>query len=331
MDIREIDPADTVTLRRHWEVGKAAADGTRPYDVHAPWESFRLARGFRRDDLEVVLLGAFVDGVMWGAAQLELWLLDNTHMARVLCNVHPDRQRQGIGRALVHRAVDLAAVRGRRLLVTETYAPVDDASAGLLFAEAVGFRTALVDGMKVVDLPATEHLWEELEEKAALEHSDYRIITWRDGVPDELVPGYCRLSELFNEQAPMGELEVEAEKWDADRVRNRERRNRATGRTDLSAGAVAPDGALVGVTEVGVDVHAPHWGFQSGTIVAPEHRGHRLGLAVKLANHRQLREHFPDCKVLVTGNADVNAPMNAVNEALGYREVERCIEMQRTI
>ena len=78
-------------------------------------------------------------------------------------------------------------------------------------------------------------------------------------------------------------------------------------------------------------MHAPHWGFQSGTIVAPEHRGRRLGLAVKVANHRRLREHFPECRVLVTGNADVNAPMNAVNEALGYREVERCLEMQRAI
>jgi hypothetical protein len=35
--------------------------------------------------------------------------------------------------------------------------------------------------------------------------------------------------------------------------------------------------------------------------------------------------------VLLTGNADVNAPMNAVNEALGYREVERCVELQRDL
>lgn len=129
----------------------------------------------------------------------------------------------------------------------------------------------------------------------------------------------------------MGELEVEAEKWDADRVRNRERRNAEVGRHDLCAGAVAGDGTLVGLTDVGISVHAPHWGFQSGTLVAPEYRGHRLGLAVKLANHRQIRELFPDCRVLVTGNADVNAPMNAINNALGYREVERCIEMQRAI
>ena len=92
-----------------------------------------------------------------------------------------------------------------------------------------------------------------------------------------------------------------------------------------------PDGTLVGVTEAVLNDAAPERGFQSGTLVDPAHRGHGLGLAIKLANHRRLREHFPQCRLLMTGNADVNAPMNAVNVALGYREVERCVEMQRAV
>ncbi len=40
---------------------------------------------------------------------------------------------------------------------------------------------------------------------------------------------------------------------------------------------------------------------------------------------------YPDLRLLLTGNADVNAPMNAVNDALGYREVERCVEMQKDV
>ena len=80
-----------------------------------------------------------------------------------------------------------------------------------------------------------------------------------------------------------------------------------------------------------VNQRAAWRGFQSGTLVSPEHRGHALGLAVKLANHRQIRAMFPDCRVLITGNADVNAAMNKVNDALGYREVERCVEMQKAI
>lgn len=326
MDIRELDPADTALLRRSWEIGHAAGDARRPYDFYPAWESFRLGAA-GREDLEVRMLGAFADGVLWGVARLEMRLVDNLHAAACFYDVHPDRQRQGIGRALAEASYDLARRRGRRLLVTETYAPVADTSPGLLFAEAMGFTTAIVDDMLVVDLPATEHLWDGL----APANGDYAVRTWRDAVPDELIPGYCRLNELFFTEAPMGELEVEPERWDADRVRTRERHNARTGRHDAYAGAVASDGALVAVTDVAVSEHSPHRGFQSGTLVAPEHRGHRLGLAIKLANHRQVREHYPDCRLLLTGNADVNAAMNAINEVLGYRKVERCIELQRAI
>lgn len=126
-----------------------------------------------------MLLGAFVDGDMWGAARLDIRLLDNLHAAICFYHVQPERRREGIGRALAEASYDVARARGRRLMVTETYAPADETSAGVLFAEAMGFRTALVDGMKVVDLPATEHLWDELAAKAAPEHADYRIRTWR--------------------------------------------------------------------------------------------------------------------------------------------------------
>jgi GNAT superfamily N-acetyltransferase len=331
VDIREVDPHDEVLLRRHWEVGKAAEDEVRPYDFHPTWEATRVLLGQPRDDFATVLLGAFEGQVLWGAAQVELPLHDNLHTAQAAYFVHPDRQRRGLGRALAEASYDVARERGRRTLVTSAFAPTDSTSPGLLFAGALGFRTALVDGMKVVDLPGTADLWDELEAAAARRHAGYRIVTWRERVPEEYLDGYCRLMEMFLEEAPMGGLELERERWDAERVRSRERRNARAGRQDSSAGAVAPDGTLVGITEVGVSEHAPWRGFQSGTIVAREHRGHSLGMAVKIANHRQLREHFPKCQVLMTGNADVNGPMNAVNEALGYREVERCVELQRAL
>jgi GNAT superfamily N-acetyltransferase len=195
----------------------------------------------------------------------------------------------------------------------------------------MGFEEALVDGMKVVDLVETAPLWDGLAAQVAPRHVGYTVVTWQDPVPDELVEDYCRLNEMFFEQAPMGGLEVEPERWDESRVRKREEGNLRQGRRDLAAGALAADGTLVGVTEAVLNDAAPERGFQSGTLVDPAHRGHGLGLAIKVANHRRLREQFPQCRLLMTGNADVNAPMNAVNVALGYREVERCVEMQRAV
>jgi GNAT superfamily N-acetyltransferase len=310
VEIAELDPADEASMHRHWEIGRAA-DAVRPYDFFPTWEAAWATYSHPREDVETVLLGAYEDGEMWGAARVDHSLHDNLHTAMSTYAVHPARQRRGIGRALADASYDVARRRGRRVMLTETYAPVDDVSASLLFGRAMGFTEALVDGMKVVDLVDTEHLWDALEAAVAPRHTDYRIVSWSDAVPGEHVEGYCRLCEMFLEEAPMGALEVEAERWDERRLRARERRNAATGRHEVVSGAVAPDGSLVALTEVGVSEHAPHRGFQSGTIVDPA--------------------HHPGCRLLVTGNADVNAAMNSVNDALGYREVERCVEMQRPI
>jgi RimJ/RimL family protein N-acetyltransferase len=285
----------------------------------------------RQHDRENIVLGAFVDGAMWGASVVQLALHDNLHSASARYAVHPRRQRQGIGRALAEASYDVARRHDRRLVMTEAYAPLDAPSPAVLFAEAMGFMPALAEGMKVVDLPATEQLWDDLEAAVAPRLEGYRIVTWVDAVPEAHLADYCRLCEMFVDEMPLGDLELTTESWDVDRVRNRERHQATVGRRELAAGAVAPDGTLVALTEIGVSVHSPHWGAQSGTLVEPAHRGHHLGLAIKLANHRQVRELFPDCRVLVTGNAAVNAAMNAVNERLGYREVERCLEMQRAV
>jgi GNAT superfamily N-acetyltransferase len=330
VDIREIDPRDEELVRRHWEIGKAA-EAERPYDFYVPWKLALLNAREGRDDLDTVLLGAFEDGTMWGAARVDLGRYDNLHIATSTYYTHPDRRRRGLARAMAETSYDVARGHKRSLMITEAFAPFGGTSPGLQFGEAMGFTKAIEDGMKVVDLDETEPSWDAIEARVAPHYRDYRIVTWIDRMPDDLVDGYCQLSETFVEEAPMGDLDVEPEKWDEARLRKREERNARTGRHTPYAVAIAPDGTMAGFTEVMLNESTPWRGIQSGTLVAPEHRGRKLGLGLKIANHRQLREHFPKVQVLLTGNADVNAPMNAVNDALGYREVERCIEMQRGI
>jgi hypothetical protein len=66
-------------------------------------------------------------------------------------------------------------------------------------------------------------------------------------------------------------------------------------------------------------------------MVLPEHRGHRLGLATKLATHRAVRAAFPECHLVVTSNAEVNTHMNAINDALGYEVLEDLLEYHRRL
>jgi RimJ/RimL family protein N-acetyltransferase len=78
-------------------------------------------------------------------------------------------------------------------------------------------------------------------------------------------------------------------------------------------------GELGGLTEVGVEADVPDWGFQELTAVARAHRGHRLGLLLKIAMQQWLAEAEPQLRRILTGNAGANEHMIAINEALGYQ------------
>jgi predicted GNAT family acetyltransferase len=67
------------------------------------------------------------------------------------------------------------------------------------------------------------------------------------------------------------------------------------------------------------------------TMVLPEHRGHRLGLATKLASHRALRAQVPGCELVVTSNAEVNTHMNVINERMGYQQLETLVEYHKRL
>ena len=62
---------------------------------------------------------------------------------------------------------------------------------------------------------------------------------------------------------------------------------------------------------------------QGDTLVAPAHRGHRLGLWIKLANLELLLREHPEVRAIDTFNADDNRWMVAINEQLGFRPLRR--------
>jgi len=331
VDVRDIDGRDTAVARRFWEIGRDSEAAYRVHDFFVPWASAEVTLSKGRADTDLLLLGAFDGEQMTGAASVAMPLLDNLHLAYVSIHVHPDHQRRGVGRALASACEAAVQQRGRRVVVGEAYGQPDAPGVGQAFAESLGYTVAIEDGIKVVDLDATEPTWAAMEQEVAPRSSGYTLVSWYDAVPDEHLGGYCLISEAFNDEAPSGDLELEAEVWDEDRVRKREADNLPAGRHDVSTAALAPDGTMVGLTEIGVNENASHRGFQSGTLVAPAHRGRALGLSMKVANQRQLRARFPGCKVLMTGNAGVNVAMNAVNDRLGYRLVETCVELQKAL
>ncbi len=84
-------------------------------------------------------------------------------------------------------------------------------------------------------------------------------------------------------------------------------------------------GELAGLTEVSVDPADPEWGHQELTVVVRGHRGHRLGLLLKVAMLELLAEREPQVERIETYNAESNAHMVTINETLGYQVAGRLV------
>ena len=329
MDIREIDKHDEVALRAWWDCGHETSL-ERPYDFWPPWVLSRVALPRPNPEQHVTLLSAYDDaGAVVGSALLQLPLADNPRVAYADLFVPPPLRRRGTGTALLAEVERLARAGGRSVLLVEVFTAPGSESDGSRFGLARGFAVASTEHQKVLDLPASEPGWPALQEWVDERRDGYRIVEWGNTAPDDLLDDYAALVSGFIDQIPLGDLDLESSEWTPERIRANEERIIALGRDDFHAAALTPEGRLCGVTDlrlVRADPRVAHVGI---TNVLDGHRGHRLGVAMKLAAQRSLRAAYPACELLVTDNAGVNAPMNAVNDRLGYRVVEDLLELQK--
>ncbi|PSK99124.1 acetyltransferase (GNAT) family protein [Haloactinopolyspora alba] len=267
----------------------------------------------------LLLLAEDDAGDVVGTAAMELPLKDNLSMAQIVVAVPAPARRQGIGTAVLEAAEREAAQRSRTRLMADIDVPSGlQGSSGTRFAERHGYTRRIVEILRAQRPPFDPDHLDELERNALPHAAGYRVVTWQGAVPDEYVAEFARLNERMSTDAPTGELDYEKEAWDERRIRVREERITRMRRGVWAAVAVAPDGTLAGQTELQLSHDDDSAAYQEETIVDPRHRGHRLGLLLKIANLRELLRLRPGVQKIWTWNADTNSHMVAVNEALGY-------------
>lgn len=132
--------------------------------------------------------------------------------------------------------------------------------------------------------------------------------------------------------APSGEIDWEPETLTPAKLAAAEMADERIGRTRVTSLAVhEATGRVVAFTEIVAPGTTPRSVRQEGTLVHGEHRGHRLGLAVKVANIRALAQVAPTRELVITGNADTNPWMIAINEQLGFRPAEAALTCHRRL
>ncbi|MDQ6946515.1 MAG: GNAT family N-acetyltransferase, partial [Actinomycetota bacterium] len=180
-----------------------------------------------------------------------------------------------------------------------------------------------VERMSRLDLSGDRGRLEEvLAEAQRLSSAHYRVVTWTGFTPPERLDDMAWLCSRMSTDAPHGDLVVDEEVWDADRVRSAESRMASDDRYLLTAAAEhIVTGRLVAYTILTVPQAPGRVARQEDTLVTADHRGHRLGTLVKAANLLRLAEQAPEVPSVYTWNAEENRPMLDVNDRLGFREV----------
>lgn len=310
IDLRTLD-LDDDDLAQAWvdvvNEENAHRDGPDAQQTSVPEMREVLARGTDRRQT----FAAWWHGRLVGTLQTITNVHDNLQTGNLWLVVHPDLQRRGVGTALLALAERTLKELGCARIHTHTNSDAADGAAPAAFARHHGYRETLVDVRLDLDLPGA------LPDPEV--DPEYEVEVAIDELPEHWLEDRAHLARRMSTDAPMGEIDLDEEEWDAERVRQQWATHGSTRAVEAVARHRAT-GRLVGYTDLTVRPATPHLAIQADTLVLTEHRGHGLGLAMKVAEIRGLVRELPQVTTLRTWNARSNTHMLAVNRALGFRE-----------
>jgi GNAT superfamily N-acetyltransferase len=330
--ILRLDPEDDHAIRSCFEVRQAMVAADDPFEPPQSERVFRssLFAGWSGAPIQSWYIpdegtgdqqtGDQETGTVAAWYRAEFPDLDNRHWSFIDIYVHPRQRRAGLGTVLLRHAAEQAAAEGRRLLGSG----VREGGAGEAFAAHVGATFGKADVRRVQHLrKVPADTLATLRETATKAAAGYSLVQWEGVVPDQFLDQYAAIQNALND-APH-DPGVEPHMWDARQIRERhDARIRAQGRRRYSVAAMHDaTGEMAALSAVGVDPALPEWGQQAVTMVTRPHRGHRLGLLVKVAMLSWLTEAEPQLEKIATWNAVSNQYMIGINEALGYEVAGR--------
>ncbi|QDP96385.1 GNAT family N-acetyltransferase [Microlunatus elymi] len=323
LSVRQLTDPNSPDLETYQDLYVRAERAIRPdAAVHSLGE-LRAVLGPTSVGMWFGALAAEDDDDMVGAAWLSGSLTDNLHAGSLGVWVPPERAGRGVGSALLAEAERRMILDGRREVTARIILDGNGSAAHRGFAEARGFRCVYSEVERRLSLPLPEARLAELESRVLPYRDGYRIEAFAGPIPERWAQGYCDVSNRLVLDAPHGDLEVEERRRTPEILVGQELEITSSGRRRVTALALAADGSVVGLCSCVLPEPGSEEVDQWGTVVDRDHRGHRLGLSVKLACYRLIQELPGDHRLIRTGNAETNRWMIAINEALGFEVYTR--------
>lgn len=318
--IHTLDLEDQLTLTAAYavecEATAQARPGWVPLGAQARIAAWRADNGWTRH-----LLGAFEAERLVGLASSST-AHDTPDTSWLSVVVLPQHQHRGVGTRLVDEIENASPGATSRFVgnvYRATAEEIDDLANR--FAGPLGYTAASTETVVELDLAGAALSVHPMAD-------GYTVSSYLNGVPEQLRAQVGVLKGLVDAEAPNGELG-----WVPAPVTTEEYRNEISlwqqqGRTVIESIALGPTGEVGAWTclVTGADPARP--AQVEGTMVLAEHRGLRLGRAVKVASLLTARDHTNSLLVR-TSSEDRNVWMRAINDELGFVPVESEVILQK--
>lgn len=243
-------------------------------------------------------------------------------LARVAVAVHANARRRGVGRALVRSALKEAERRGCHQVLIETRSDC----VGSLLMSRVSPPHLVNRRLRLSVADADRDQLRAWADEGALAAGGYGVEVWRSAVPEERIETFCRATDAMGDQT-LGELESASFGVGRDELLDWERVNTLRG-TEVLVVVVVRGTEVCGYSRYEILDDQPEVFRGIDTAVCPAHRGQGLGRMLRGRMLQEGIERYPWVRYFECWNAVDNVPVGRLNEALGFREVERWCEWQ---
>ncbi len=191
---------------------------------------------------------------------------------------------------------------------------VDPRADSARFLVKHGYVLNTASRTAIIPLPIADEVLDELDPQLP---PGYQVTSFHNAIPDQLYEALAELNLIGVRDQPGGDPDERPE-ITAEILSTMHKEEIENGKQRFTAFAFDPDGNPVGFTSVVTSVSLPR-AYQGWTIVRDGHRGIGLGLAMKIANLKLMKDKTPELEFVETENTYVNAPMLAINKKLGFR------------
>ncbi len=279
------------------------------------------ARALPADPTIIYALATFdADGDAAAAIALRLSNDENRDVVELHLHVDPHRRRQGVGSAALIACEQMVRQLGRRSITAVAREGVDELRNGpsRYFAPSRGYRLGDDIERRDIEWPLDSATVSARQAEWAPYAAGYHFERWVGAATDRRAHQLASLIGRMPAEVPHAGFSLASETWDLARFRQHEATIDEMGRDVVTTVAIdTRTGDLAGYTQLTVSRIDPRTAYQWDTFVVSEHRGHRLGGLMKLANYEVALARDMAIHRVRTENSVLNQPMIAVNDALG--------------